>query len=85
MGPLLYNPAILDYSNRVSVLDGREAVSYHDAGATFSGFIQRFLDNLHNEQTTRWTIMAAVVKYTSIAVCELNHNMTMTERQYLWL
>lgn len=54
MGPLLYNLAILNYSNLVSVLDGEEVVSYHDAGATFSGFIQRFLDNLWNEQSKMW-------------------------------
>lgn len=53
MGPLLYDLAVLDHSNLVSILDGGEAVSYHNAGATFSGFIQRFLDNLCNEQTKR--------------------------------
>ena len=53
MGPLLYDLAVLDHSNLVSILDGGEAVSYHDAGATFSGFIQRFLNSLHNEQTKR--------------------------------
>jgi len=53
MSPLLYDLAILDHSNLVSILDGGEAVSYHDAGATFSGFIQCFLDNLNNEQTKR--------------------------------
>ena len=53
MGPLLYDLAVLDHGNLVSVLDGGQAVSYHDAGATFPGFIQRFLDNLRNEQTKR--------------------------------
>lgn len=50
MSPLLYDLAVLDHGNLVSILDGGQAVSYHDAGATFPGFIQRFLDNLHNEQ-----------------------------------
>lgn len=50
VGALLYDPAILDHSDLVSILDGGEAVSYHDASATFPSFIQCFLDNLHNEQ-----------------------------------
>lgn len=61
MSPLLYDLAVLDHGNLVSILDGGQAVSYHDAGATFPGFIQRFLDNLHNEQTKRLITQAVVV------------------------
>lgn len=53
VSPLLYDLAVLDHSNLVSILDGGQAVSYHNAGAAFSGFIQCFLDNLCNEQTKR--------------------------------
>lgn len=71
VGALLYDPAVLDHSDLVGVLDGGEAVRDHDARATFPGFIQSFLDNLHSEQTKRWTILAAVGKYISIAICKL--------------
>lgn len=71
MSALLYDLAILDHCNLVSILDGGEAVSYHDARTTVSSFIQSFLDNLHNEQTKKWTILAALVRYTSIAICKL--------------
>ena len=38
--------AFLNHHDRVCVLDGGQAVSDHDAGAAFSGFVQGFLDNL---------------------------------------
>lgn len=53
VGALLYDAAVLHHGDLVGVLDGGQAVSYHDARAAFPSFIQRLLDNLHNEQSKR--------------------------------
>lgn len=46
MGAVLPDLAVLEHHYQVCVLDGGQAVSDHNAGAAFSGFVQGFLDNL---------------------------------------
>ena len=48
---VLLDSAILKHHDHVCVLDGGQAVSDHDAGAAFLGFVQGFLDNLFNDHT----------------------------------
>ena len=55
MGAVLLDPAVLKHHDPVSVLDGGQAVSDHNAGAAFSGFVQGFLDNLAINQNRRLT------------------------------
>ena len=52
---MLLDPAVLKHHDPVSVLDGGQAVSDHNAGAAFSGFVQGFLDNLAINQNRRLT------------------------------
>lgn len=73
VGALLCDPAVLEHGDLVSVLDGGEAVSDHDARATFPSFIQRLLDDLHREQTRRWALLAAAGTHTSTAVWKLKY------------
>lgn len=47
---MLLDLAVLNHHDQVRVLDGGQAVSDHNAGAAFPGFVQCFLDNLLKAQ-----------------------------------
>ena len=46
MRPLLHHLSIFDHRNAVGIINGGQAVGYHDAGATLPGFVQGLLHYL---------------------------------------